>query len=89
MESREIIRRVIEFNKPERIGFDLFLEEGSDLFCNWAHQNLLLANNAMAPKPWGRYEELLAEVPGFKGEVSRDVFGNIWGRLEKIQRGKL
>ncbi len=80
--SKEIIHRAIRFKSPERIGWDFLSPHPSD-FCGVGPKN---------PQPgsgWGKGPELLALVPGFIGDVWKDEFGNIWGRLDGLSKGEV
>ena len=75
MKSREIIRRVLEFDSPPRIGYSFNSPHPSDIACG--NFGVILDKEYQS---WGRYPELLEKVPGFEGEVCRRN-GNIFGRL--------
>ncbi len=81
MTGREIIQRVIEFKNPERIGYDFSPPHPSDMVG-------AEVRTGKATK-WGRDPEILKLVPEFEGEVYRDEYGNIWGRLENITKGEV
>jgi len=81
MTGREIIKRVIEFKNPERIGYDFSPPHPSDMVG-------AEVSTGKATK-WGRDPEILKLVPEFEGEVYRDEYGNIWGRLENITKGEV
>lgn len=82
MDSREIIMHCIEFTGPERIGYDFTFPHPSD----------------MCSAGWGRgrtavYEEedpeIRRRVPDFAGQLYRDEYGNIWGRLTDRYDGEV
>jgi len=75
MTSKEIIRRVLEFDNSPRIGFCFNAPNPSD-FSYGSFGNV----SDKEYQSWGRYPELLEKVPGFDGEVRRQN-GNIFGRL--------
>lgn len=83
--SREIITRVIEHKDSPRIGFSFNKPHIDDII--W-----LPLSHFKHPRPefanWGTYPELLAKVPGFRGEVFLDSLGNIIGRLEHKTKGE-
>ena len=86
MTQREIIRRVIEFRDPPRIGLRLLAEgypEDILVLPSFRLQHPVFTDGA-----WGNDPQLKARVPGFTGQVRRDVFGNIWGRLEELTKGE-
>ncbi len=84
--SKQLIRSIIEHDHPHRIGHsfskksDDFYHIGAARFVSSPDQELL--------SDWGRHEELLAQAPGFRGDVRRDPFGNIYGRLEGKSKGE-
>lgn len=87
MTSREIIRRLLAHNEPPRLGIDFLDPYGSDVRNVWPIR--LVLDPALAPlRVWGRHETLLARVPGFRGEVCLDSYGNILGRLEGRTKGE-
>ena len=47
-----------------------------------------LAHPDKSLREWGAYPELLARVPGFRGEVRLDAYGNILGRLGGMTKGE-
>lgn len=81
MTSKEIIIRVLEFSGPERIGWDFNRPYPSDF--RWV--------GATSPHKWewGDYPELRKLVPDFNGQLRKDEFGNIWGRLEGLSKGEV
>ncbi|NMA65724.1 MAG: hypothetical protein GX957_05710 [Clostridiaceae bacterium] len=80
MNSKEIIKRVIDFKSPVRIGLD---------FNHPHHSDLLSLNLPFNNTGWGTDTSLEKEVPNFKGQLMKDVYGNIWGRLENISKGEV
>ncbi len=86
MNGKEIIRRVIEYNNPPRLGFDFNPPHEKDIL--WLPA-VKLKNPAYEPHlSWGRYPEVKSLVPDFSGEVHRCVFGNIYGRLGHDSNGE-
>jgi uroporphyrinogen decarboxylase len=84
--SKELIRKVIEFKNPERIGLSFNSPHFSDMVDVWG---VSLVNEKFKDKSaWGRYEDELKEVGSFNGEVRRDSFGNIYGRLMGKTKGE-
>jgi len=82
MTGREIIKRVLEFDNPPRIGYNFITPGFSDIAgCGFG------AVTGEDYGEWGRHPELLAEVPGFPGEVCRRS-GNIYGRLGRRTNGE-
>ena len=84
MKSKEIIKRVLEFDGPPRMGYNFNYPNPSDMAFGG------LTNTNIPDKEyqaWGHYPKLLEKVPGFKGEVClRD--GNIFGRLGGVTNGE-
>ena len=86
MTSREIIRRVIEYRDPPRIGFDFNPPHEKDILWLPAAR---LTNPRFEPfLAWGDYPEIKAQVPGFHGQVHYNLFGNIYGRLKNDSNGE-
>jgi len=86
MTSKELIKRIINRDSPERFGHE-FSQKSNDTSWTGFH---LKAPASADPQlsHWGRHESLLAEVPHFDGEVFKDFFGNIHGRLDGITKGE-
>jgi hypothetical protein len=82
MTGREIIKRVLEFDSPPRIGYNFNKPNSSDMvfggFWNISENKYW---------QWGKYPELLEKVPGFDGEVCMSN-GNILGRLNGKTKGE-
>jgi len=87
MTSHELIKRTINHDSPERIGHD-FSRKSSDVMWAGGVRLKAAAEGEDQLYQWGRHKKLLAEVPDFDGEVFRDVFGNIYGRLDGITKGE-
>ena len=87
MISKELITRVIEHNKPERIGFD-FLKSANDFYFIPAARFVPAHKDRTHLKTWGKHPELLQKVPHFNGEVCEDCYGNIYGRFEGKTKGE-
>ncbi|MGQ9682186.1 MAG: uroporphyrinogen decarboxylase family protein [Anaerolineae bacterium] len=82
MNSRDVIKRCIEFSGPERIGFDFVGPHPSDFVCaGWGRGSVTI------------YEEedpsIRQEVPDFPGRLYRDEYGNIWGQLTERYGGEV
>ncbi|WP_304944142.1 uroporphyrinogen decarboxylase family protein [Vallitalea guaymasensis] len=86
MNSKQIIKDVIEFNSPKRIGMDFNKPHQDDIAC--ISVTKLINPLYEHQKEWGYYEEALREIPDFQGEVRRDPYGNIYGRLEEKTKGE-
>lgn len=86
MTSREIIKRILHHESPPRIGFD-FLGGNPTDFCRAPGAALIHPLYARYSE-WGRYPELLRQVPGFSGEVKMSPAGNIFGRFEGKTQGE-
>lgn len=82
MNSREIIRRCVEFTGPERIGYDFIQPYPTDfIYAGWGKESDVVYENE-AP-------EIRREVPHFPGQLYRDRYGNIWGRLNDRYGGEV
>ena len=86
MTSKEIIRRVITFDAPPRMGLTFNAPYFSDI--RWISAGKLVNRTFDVYAEWGRHPELLSSVPDFEGEVRADSFGNIYGRLEGKTKGE-
>lgn len=88
MNSKQIIKNVISFEKSSycRIGWDFHAHPGSDLAYVSA---IRLYNNKYNGKyQWNRDADDLSLVGGFNGEIRRDIYGNIYGRLDDKTKGE-
>ena len=86
MTSKEIIKRIIHHDSPERLGMDFLCGYPSDI-------KRISGGKYVNPKysqyqEFGEYPELLAKVPHFKGEVRMTYDGNIYGRLGGKTKGE-
>lgn len=79
MSQKDLIKKVIEFKDPARIGWDFNSPKESDIYS---------LSIPLMDTPWGREPQLQKEVAWFNGELKKDPFGNIWGRLGKDNRGE-
>ena len=86
MNSREIITRVIEFDCPCRIGLDFNEPNQNDIA--WILSARLRNKEYEKFSEWGCYEEELQKLAGFKGEINKDPFGNVYGRLGGKTKGE-
>jgi len=83
MTSKELVLRIIEHNSPPRLAYDF--STGGDI--RGAGMGRLLHPDE-SRRAWGHYPGLLAQVPGFGGEVCLDAYGNILGRLGGRTKGE-
>ncbi len=85
MTSREIIKRVIEFDAPPRIGLDCPLIQKTDMQGAGAY-------SPKHPRPelasWGRHRELTELFPDFEGDLMMNANGDIYGRLNGKTKGE-
>lgn len=86
MNSRENMHRIIEFNQPERIGYDFNPPHDKDIL--WIPAARYQSADTSS-RQWGRHPDLLRQVPCFNGEVRLDDFGNIVGRLNQKTKGEI
>ena len=86
MNSRERIRAILRQEPHDRIGWDFLDPAYQDI--SVAPEIRLFRPEAAGMTGWGRYPELLKKVPGFRGEVCMDEFGNVMGRLEGRTKGE-
>lgn len=85
MTGKEIITRVIERKDAPRIGFSFNSPYQDDFY--FSSLGIFKNPNERYSK-WGRYPEILAKVPGFKGDVRVDRIGNIIGRVGIDKNGE-
>ncbi len=82
MDSREIIHRCIEFTGPERIGYDFISPHPSDfLSVGWGRGSVTV-NEEDDP-------DIRRQVPDFPGQLYRDEYGTIWGRVDARHSGEV
>lgn len=86
MTGKELIRRVIDYQNPPRVGYDFNPPHKKDI--QWIGGGRLLNPTFTSKAAWGDYPEVRAQFPDFQGEFRYDVFGNIYGRLEGITKGE-
>jgi len=87
--SKQIIQRVVDHQPVPRIGFEFVPPHRSDIhFVNGFPQTVKSPYPREYFGDFGHYDELLAQVPWFSGEVRLDGFGNIYGRLNGITKGE-
>ena len=86
MHGKERIRAILRQQPHDRLGWDFLDPAFQDLF--WVSPPPLTRPEAEGRQDWSTYPELLEQVPGFRGEVCMDVFGNILGRLEGKTKGE-
>ena len=86
MTSKELIRRVIEYRDPPRIGFDFNPPHPKDIL--WLSGARLQSPRYEPYLAWGDYPEIKAQVPDFHGQVHYNLFGNIYGRLGHDSNGE-
>lgn len=86
MNAKQRIRAIMNQQPHDRLGWD---------FLDAEHKDMIYAPFAPFKRPeaegmteWGRYPELLGQVPEFRGEVCMDIYGNILGRLEGKTKGE-
>lgn len=86
MNGREIIKRVINFENPPRIGL-MLRSEGcpKDIVALGAPSG---THSRFFETGWCRDPALLERAPGFAGQVRQDAFGNLWGRLDATSKGE-
>lgn len=85
MNSREMIKRVIHHDNPERLGWDYHDPRFCDISAGSAVEVLMPEGGRY--DEWGEYPELL-EKSRFNGEVRLDFCGNIIGRFHGKTKGE-
>lgn len=85
MTSKEIIKRVIRYDRPPRIGFDFLAPYPKDIRWILSGEFKSRYDDRLA---WGEYPDVKALVPGFEGQVCMDCFGNVYGRLDEKTKGE-
>lgn len=86
MTSKELIKRVIEYNNPPRLGFDFNPPHAKDI--DWVTPCKFINKKYEDKLEWGDYPDIKARVPHFKGQVRYNLFGNIYGRLKNDSNGE-
>ena len=86
MNSREVIRRIIDHDNPPRIGFSFKGDNPNDFL--QVPAAVLTRPDGMEIEKWGRDPALASRVPDFPGELKLTVLGNIFGRLNQITQGE-
>ena len=86
MKSKELIRRIIRHDAPERIGYCFLGDNPSDIMMVPGVK--LLYSYDKKYSEWGREEYLTRQVPDFSGEVRMSPEGNIFGRFEGKTSGE-
>lgn len=86
MTGKEIIKRVLTFDAPPRIGLDFNDPHQKDIA--WLSSARLCSPARDPYTEWGQYPDILSEVPDFHGEVYVDPFGSIYGRLGEKTKGE-
>ena len=86
MNAKERIRAILNQKPHDRLGWDFLDPEHRDIL--FAPSPDYVRPEAEGMRTWGRYPELLARVPAFRGEVCMDMYGNILGRLEGKTKGE-
>jgi hypothetical protein len=82
MNSREIVTRCIEFTCPERIGYDFLAPHPTDfVYAGWGKESDVVYEKE-AP-------EIRRAAPDFPGQLYRDRYGSIWGRLNDRYGGEV
>ena len=79
MTGKERIRRVIEHDAPDRIGYAFSSPEQSDLLL-WGADDP--AGLDLSWRPAADYRAECPALEGFRGFVRKDEYGNFWGRVE-------
>lgn len=87
MNSKEIIKKVIDFRSPPRIGLDFNLPHQKDIAWIFAAR---LINKKYAHHDEWRHDksELKGLLHNFEGEIRYDCYGNIYGRLNGKTKGE-
>ncbi len=86
MNSKQIVKMAINHENPPRPAMDMLDDSLSDI--QRVSSIRLVKKGTEGYKEWGKYPELLNQVPNFNGEVRLDDFGNIYGRLEGKTKGE-
>ena len=87
MNGKEIIKRVIHHDNPERIGLD-FRGQGQISDIRYIDVTGVCVPEYHRYSKWGRYPELLEKAGGFSGEVCMYKEGNIYGRFDQKTKGE-
>ncbi len=85
MTSREIVRRVVRHQQPERLAWDFLDPRYQDI--QFVSPIRLVNEATEAYRQFGDYEAIKKRA-GFHGEVRVDEYGNIYGRLNQKTKGE-
>lgn len=86
MTSKERISAIWNRKPHDRLGWDFLDPAHQDIF--YVPEPVFTRPGAEETAQWGRYPGLLEKVPGFRGEVRMDEYGNIYGRLQGKTKGE-
>ncbi|MHB1152927.1 MAG: uroporphyrinogen decarboxylase family protein [Eubacteriales bacterium] len=85
MNSREIVRRIVAHDSPERFGYNFVVPAYNDM--GYASSRGYIGEEVNPYSAWGNYDELSA-ITGFRGQTFRDRYGNIYGRFNGLTKGE-
>jgi uroporphyrinogen decarboxylase len=86
MTGKQIIKQIANHKSTPRIGFSFKAPYPNDI--KHISGGRLTSHAMLKPVGWGKHKDILQYVPDFNGEVSTDVFGNIFGRLGGKTKGE-
>ena len=86
MNSKELIRRIVEHDCPPRIGFDFQGDNPCDIM--QVPAAVLNRPEGGNLQEWGRNPVLAAQVPRFSGELMMTPMGDIFGRFNQKTKGE-
>ena len=78
MISKTVIKKVLEFDNPGRIGFDFF--DGSFRDFKYVELNIPVKEHNKWQKP-AYFADMYPEYRDFDGTLRLDEYGNLWGRM--------
>lgn len=85
MNSREIVRRIIAHDSPERFGYNFVDPAYNDIIYSGSRGYIGEAPNPYSA--WGQHDDLSA-LTGFTGQTCSDRYGNIYGRFNGLTKGE-
>ncbi len=86
MTSKELVKRVLERKKVDRLAVDFNAPNESDILA--VSPVKLFHKERQKFAEWGDYPELKEQAHHFNGELNMNPFGNIYGRLEGKTKGE-
>ncbi len=85
MDPREIIKRIVAHDSPDRFGYNFVVPEYNDIV--YTNSRIYISEAVNPYSTWGYYDEL-SSLTNFRGQTFRDRYGNIYGRFNGLTKGE-